>query len=893
MLHFCTAIDTAALPRVRALHASLIAQAGGTFDLTVLTFDEGAATALAAQSLPQLRVLPLAELLSLSPGLSAARTDRTEIEFQQTCRPWLMAHRLGQLPAGDVLTYVAPGFYFFNSPRAIIDELGGGSIGISPFGYAGVFAIQERFGRFDAGCICLRQDATGLAVAADWRDRCTAWCFTRLERDRYEAQKYLDDWSARFSGTVSIQHPGINLAPWNLATRGLTVSGSGLLVDGQPLVCYQFHDLTHLAEGLYDPGLAKYGVEPDELLRDRIYQPYLRQLGVGAPAPAGPPDIVPPRRADDPRSGLILAQLLLQTSRVRHEQAVAERALATLRRESALVIADHRALAAGTARYISEIEADRAAQRQELIDVKGKLLKAYDDIYRYVDAQKALANEIEALRADKDGQIASLAAELAIRSASASWMQEDEVRQALAPYGRKIHRLVVLKYHARLLPEILWFAAFGVQVEVLSSPFGMAEGNQGPVRFRPQSAWEWLGQIDSLFNENAYLRANPDVAQAVAQGAVASGWDHYMRFGQREYRNPGSDGYCTGLAEFDAVAFDGSDAPALVPLLAGRLQPQNRLFISGFVPPTDWLPAEEERTYVLGTTLVCEQPPKEWLGPRQPANGLACHLPAVEVAQLYPELPAQRAYWPTITIVTVNCNQAARLEETMRSVLDQNYPKTEYIVVDGGSTDGSLEIIRRHASRVILLETSQGADLTRALNEGLRKATGGIVAWLNVGDRLAPGSLYTVGQTFLMHKADLVAGRCARVREDELRPWQIHRTCLPLDRIAALSIRDLLDLDGAWLKDCFFNQPEVFLSREIIDRVGGRLREDLSASRDYDFWVRLAKAGARAFALPEVLAISRGSGRAGGAGAEARNLAELRATNAEHRQSGPLPGQSV
>jgi hypothetical protein len=879
MFHFCTTID-AALQPVRALHASLIEQTADNFELTVLAFDEGSAKALAAQPLPQVRVLPLDELVALAPGLSAARADRTEAEFQQTCQPWLMAHLLDKIPAGEVLIHIAPSLYFFSSPQAILDELGGGSMALCPYGYAGAFSTRDRFGRFDPGLICVRHDTTGTACAADWKVRCAAWCFAQLEHDRYGAQKYLDAWGARFSGTVCMQHPGINVAPWNLAARRLTVSGSGLQVDDRPLVCFQFHGLAPLSEGLYDPGLAGYEVVPDELLRDHIYQPYLQQLGHGGPANS--PDIVPPRRADDPRSGLVLAQLLQQTGRVRAAQAMAERALEKLQRESALAIADHRALEASTARYLSEIEADRAAQRQELIDVKGKLLKAYDDIYRYVDAQKELANEIAALRADKDEQIARLASELALRTASASWMQEDDVRQALAPYGRKCHRLVVLKYHPRLLPEILWLAAMGVQVEVLASPPEMADGNQGPVRFRPQTAWEWLGQIESLFNENAYLHANPDVAQAVAQGAVASGWDHYVRFGQREFRHPGSGGYCTGLAEFDAVAFDGTDAPALVPLLAGRLQPQNRLFISGFVPPTDWLPAEEDRTYVLGTTLVCERPPKDWLGPRQPANGLACHLPAVDVAQLYPELPAQRAYWPGITIVTVNFNQAARLEETMRSVLDQNYPKTEYIVVDGGSTDGSLEIIRRHASRVILLETRHGANLTRALNEGLGKATGGIVSWLNVGDRLAPGSLYTVGQTFLMHKTDLVAGRCARVRGDEVLPWQIHRTCLPLDRIAALSLRDLLDLDGAWLKDCFFNQPEVFLRREIFDRAGGRLREELAASRDYDLWVRLAKVGAQAFALPEILAISRG---AGGPGADYRDLAELGATNGYHRQS--------
>src|ERR1700712_2068910 len=105
---------------------------------------------------------------------------------------------------------------------------------------------------------------------------------------------------------------------------------------------------------------------------------------------------------------------------------------------------------------------------------------------------------------------------------------------------------------------------------------------------------------------------------------------------------------------------------------------------------------------------------------------------------------------PKISLVTATLNRASFLEETIRSVLDQNYPNLEYIVVDGGSTDGSVEIIREYAARLKWWVSEKDRGQSHALNKGFAKATGRILTWLNSDDRLAPGSLYTIGQTFLL-----------------------------------------------------------------------------------------------------------------------------------------------
>ncbi len=112
---------------------------------------------------------------------------------------------------------------------------------------------------------------------------------------------------------------------------------------------------------------------------------------------------------------------------------------------------------------------------------------------------------------------------------------------------------------------------------------------------------------------------------------------------------------------------------------------------------------------------------------------------------------------PKISVVTPSFNQAPFLEETIRSVLTQGYTDLEYIVMDGGSTDGSVEIIRKYADRLAHWESTGAEGQSAAIRSGFALANGEIFGWLNSDDTLAPGTLRKGGEFFAAHPdVDLV-----------------------------------------------------------------------------------------------------------------------------------------
>lgn len=195
---------------------------------------------------------------------------------------------------------------------------------------------------------------------------------------------------------------------------------------------------------------------------------------------------------------------------------------------------------------------------------------------------------------------------------------------------------------------------------------------------------------------------------------------------------------------------------------------------------------------------------------------------------LPPTMPSGRA-WPRFSVVTPSYNQGKFVEQTIRSVLCQGYPNLEYIIIDGGSTDESVEVIRKYGSHLAHWESKRDRGQSHAINKGFERATGEVMCWLNSDDFFPPGTLRAVAEAlFEGEGASAVVGHCVQVYADGRAP---HR-----GRGRFESLERLLEF---W-KGYQMHQPSIFWRREVFERVG-YLDESLHLTMDFDYWVRMAR----------------------------------------------------
>ncbi len=183
---------------------------------------------------------------------------------------------------------------------------------------------------------------------------------------------------------------------------------------------------------------------------------------------------------------------------------------------------------------------------------------------------------------------------------------------------------------------------------------------------------------------------------------------------------------------------------------------------------------------------------------------------------------------PLVSIITPSFNQARFLEETIRSVLEQDYPRLEYLIVDGGSTDGSVEIIRRYADRLAWWVSEPDSGQAEAINKGLARARGEVVAWLNSDDFYLPGAIRGAVEALQRHP------QAAFVYGDMLAVDEAGRTINVL-RYPQWRLEDLLAFH-------IIGQPAVFIRRAALEAVGG-LDPSYHYLLDHHLWLRLALQG--------------------------------------------------
>jgi glycosyltransferase involved in cell wall biosynthesis len=191
-----------------------------------------------------------------------------------------------------------------------------------------------------------------------------------------------------------------------------------------------------------------------------------------------------------------------------------------------------------------------------------------------------------------------------------------------------------------------------------------------------------------------------------------------------------------------------------------------------------------------------------------------------------PNLRAASTQWPRITLVTPVYNGARFIEETIRSIVYQGYPNLEYIVVDGGSSDGTVEIIKKYENHISWWVSRHDKGVYDALNNGFSHSTGDIMGWLNASDLLHTNGLFVVGSVFASLRAvEWLTGR----------PTRFNPNGMTVDIRTLPNWSRYRFLAGA---NKYIQQESTFWRRSLWEKAGGELNAAYRDVGDFDLWVR-------------------------------------------------------
>lgn len=200
---------------------------------------------------------------------------------------------------------------------------------------------------------------------------------------------------------------------------------------------------------------------------------------------------------------------------------------------------------------------------------------------------------------------------------------------------------------------------------------------------------------------------------------------------------------------------------------------------------------------------------------------------------------------PVLSVITPSYNQSAYLEATIQSVLSQAYSHVEHIIVDGGSTDGSVEIVRKYADRLAYWESNPDSGQSQAINKGMARASGSLLSWINSDDVLLPGALAAAARAHTAHPEAVLLGDVVHFSDHERLAFVVHQHNVSLENLVA-----------HWQAGWTWNQPGTFIPRSVWERIG-RLDEGLRYTFDREWMCRALETGVPVVYLGQLVAAFR------------------------------------
>jgi hypothetical protein len=250
---------------------------GFTQDIHVLCLSNECEQTMAKLALAGVKIITLGMLETKIPRLTAAKANRSMVEYYFTCMAALHTYLFETLPAVGGTMYVDADIQFFENPETVFDAIGDAPVAVTPHNFMPQKRDFEKYGLFNGGWSAFRRTPEGLSCLQWWLEQSLVWCYNRIDGERYANQKYMNRFPQIAPRTKILRQKGFNCAPWNIGNYRLTEREGRLWVDDEPLVFYHFHSLKRRALSFEFPHQI-YGSQVSWRIRNKLYRPYIAEL---------------------------------------------------------------------------------------------------------------------------------------------------------------------------------------------------------------------------------------------------------------------------------------------------------------------------------------------------------------------------------------------------------------------------------------------------------------------------------------------------------------------------------------------------------------------------------------------------------------------------------------